>query len=106
MRLLSPKTVDLVFDQQSDGVDLVLGSRSGSGSATAWARRSCPYVPAGRTFFWGGWGGSLVVMDLDRRLTISYMMNRMAPGILGSRPQRGLRPRGLRRAVICAPRRG
>jgi len=24
------------------------------------------------------------VMDLDRRLTISYMMNKMAPGILGS----------------------
>jgi hypothetical protein len=23
-------------------------------------------------------------MDLDRRLTISYMMNKMAPGILGS----------------------
>jgi hypothetical protein len=23
-------------------------------------------------------------MDLDRRLTISYMMNRMAPGIIGS----------------------
>jgi len=34
--------------------------------------------------FWGGWGGSLIVMDLDRRLTTSYMMNRMAPGIVGS----------------------
>src|ERR671928_209723 len=43
-----------------------------------------PYVPEGRTLFWGGWGGSLVVMDLDRRLTIAYLMNRMAPGILGS----------------------
>jgi CubicO group peptidase (beta-lactamase class C family) len=41
-------------------------------------------VPEGRTFYWGGWGGSMIVMDLDRRLTISYMMNRMAPGILGS----------------------
>ena len=26
----------------------------------------------------------LIVVDLDRRLTISYLMNRMAPGILGS----------------------
>ena len=26
----------------------------------------------------------MIIMDLDRRLTISYMMNRMAPGILGS----------------------
>lgn len=23
-------------------------------------------------------------LDLDRRMTISYMMNRMAPGIMGS----------------------
>ena len=43
-----------------------------------------PYVPEGRTCYWGGWGGSLVVMDLVRRLTISYMMNRMANGIIGS----------------------
>ena len=59
-------------------------SASGGASATAWARPVIPYVPEGRTFFWGGWGGSMIVMDLDRRLTISYMMNRMAPGILGS----------------------
>ena len=26
----------------------------------------------------------MVVMDLDRRLTISYAMNRMAPGLIGS----------------------
>lgn len=29
-------------------------------------------------------GGSLIVTDLDRRLTIAYMMNRMATGIIGS----------------------
>ena len=84
VRLLSPETIDLVFDEQADGVDLVLGARSGSASATACERRHVPYVPAGRTFFWGGWGGSMIIMDLDRRLTISYMMNRWRPGILGS----------------------
>jgi hypothetical protein len=26
----------------------------------------------------------MIIMDLDRRLTISYMMNSMAPGIIGS----------------------
>ena len=26
----------------------------------------------------------MIVMDLDRKLTISYMMNKMAPGIIGS----------------------
>jgi CubicO group peptidase (beta-lactamase class C family) len=83
-RLLSPKTIDLVFDQQSDGVDLVLGEPFRFGIGYCLGSPVVPYVPEGRTFFWGGWGGSLAVMDLDRRLTITYMMNRMAPGIIGS----------------------
>jgi CubicO group peptidase (beta-lactamase class C family) len=84
VRLLSPKTIDLVFDQQSDGVDLVLEEPFRFGIGYCLGSPVIPYVPDGRTFFWGGWGGSMVVMDLDRRLTISYMMNKMAPGILGS----------------------
>jgi CubicO group peptidase (beta-lactamase class C family) len=84
VRLLSPKTIDLVFEQQADGVDLVLGERFRWGIGYCLGSPVVPYVPEGRTFFWGGWGGSMIVMDLDRRLTISYMMNRMAPGILGS----------------------
>ncbi|MGZ4245844.1 MAG: serine hydrolase, partial [Solirubrobacteraceae bacterium] len=43
-----------------------------------------PYVSQGRSCYWGGWGGSVIIADLDRRLTISYMMNNMAPGIIGS----------------------
>ena len=31
----------------------------------------------------GGWGGSIVIVDADRRLCFAYMMNRMAPGIIG-----------------------
>ena len=57
--------------------------RFGIGYACAHAGR-CRTCPQGRICFWGGWGGSMIVMDLDRRLTISYMMNRMAPGIIGS----------------------
>ncbi len=84
VRLLSEKTIDLVFEQQSDGVDLVLGEPFRFGIGYCLGSPVVPYVPAGRTFFWGGWGGSLAVMDLDRRLTITYMMNAMAPGIIGS----------------------
>jgi CubicO group peptidase (beta-lactamase class C family) len=84
VRLLSPKTIDLVFDQQSDGIDLVLEQPFRFGIGYCLGSPVVSYVPPGRTFFWGGWGGSLVVMDLDRRLTISYVMNRMAAGILGS----------------------
>jgi hypothetical protein len=38
-------------------------------------------IPEGRICFWGGWGGSVAVMGLDRGLTIGYAMNRMAPGV-------------------------
>jgi CubicO group peptidase (beta-lactamase class C family) len=82
-RLLSPKTIDLVFDQQSDGVDLVLMTPLRFGIGFCLGSPLIPYVPEG-AFYWGGWGGSMIVMDPARRLTISYMMNRMAPGVLGS----------------------
>jgi CubicO group peptidase (beta-lactamase class C family) len=85
VRLLSDKTLDLIFDVQSDGIDLVLGVpfRFGIGFGLS-PSGAVPYLPEGRVCFWGGWGGSLIVMDLDRRVTTSYMMNRMAPGIVGS----------------------
>ena len=85
VRLLSPETIELVFDEQADGVDLVLGIplRFGIGFALP-KQETIPYIPDGKICFWGGWGGSLIVMDLDRRLTIGYTMNRMAPGIIGS----------------------
>jgi CubicO group peptidase (beta-lactamase class C family) len=84
-RLLSEKAIDLIFDVQADGEDLVLEApfRFGIGYALT-PVPSVPYLPEGRVAWWGGWGGSLAIMDLDRRLTISYMMNRMGAGLLGS----------------------
>jgi hypothetical protein len=46
--------------------------------------QTVPYIPDGRVCFWGGRGGSVIIMDLDRKLTISYMMNNMGAGIIGS----------------------
>ena len=34
--------------------------------------------PNPRAFFWGGYGGSVAVVDLDARVSIGYVMNRMA----------------------------
>ena len=31
-----------------------------------------------------GWGGSVILMDLGRRMTVSYMMNKMGSGVVGS----------------------
>jgi CubicO group peptidase (beta-lactamase class C family) len=84
-RLLSPEAIDLIFDEQSHGTDLVLGVplRFGIGFALP-ETETVPYVPQGRCCYWGGWGGSEIIADLDRRVTLGYMMNNMAPGIIGS----------------------
>ena len=85
VRLLSPDAIGLIFDEQSHGPDLVLGVplRFGIGYALP-ETETVPYVPQGRACYWGGWGGSVILMDLDARTTISYMMNKMGPGIIGS----------------------
>jgi CubicO group peptidase (beta-lactamase class C family) len=85
VRLLGPDTIELIFEEQANGVDLGLGIplRWGIGYGLP-LRETVPWIPDGRVCFWGGWGGSMIIMDLDRRLTISYMMNRMGPGIIGS----------------------
>jgi CubicO group peptidase (beta-lactamase class C family) len=85
VRLLSPRTIETIFDLQSDGIDLVTGQQMrygiGYGLPTP---RTVPYIPERRICYWGGWGGSMVVNDLDHQATISYVMNRMQPGLIGS----------------------
>ncbi|HEY2076173.1 MAG TPA: serine hydrolase domain-containing protein [Streptosporangiaceae bacterium] len=85
VRLLRPETIELIFREQSNGVDLVLGVplRFGIGYGLP-QLDTLPYVPDEKICFWGGWGGSVIIMDLGRRMTISYMMNKMGPGVIGS----------------------
>jgi CubicO group peptidase (beta-lactamase class C family) len=96
--LLSPKTCALIFQEQAKGTDVVLGIplRWGIGYALPWPE-AFPYLPDGRLCFWGGWGGSMVINDLDRRMTFAYMMNKMEAGIIG-----GVRSEALIRATYAA----
>ncbi len=85
VRLLSRETVDLIFREQLNGVDLVLGVPLRWGMGYGLPRPDLlPWMPDEKICFWGGWGGSMVLMDAGRRMTISYMMNKMGPGIIGS----------------------
>ncbi len=82
-RFLSDKGCQAVFEQQAHGTDLVLGVpiRFGMGYGL-----NSPEMRMGaneRVCFWGGWGGSLIVVDLDARMTVAYVMNRMGEGTLG-----------------------
>lgn len=85
VRLLSPETIELIFREQANGIDVVLGVplRFGIGYGLP-QLDSLPYVPDEKICFWGGWGGSLIIMDVGRKMTLAYMMNKMGAGIVGS----------------------
>lgn len=78
VRLLSPDTIDLIFQEQANGVDLVLAmpARWGVGFALPHPQ-AVPEVPDEKICYWGGWGGSMVVMNPYCRATFAYVMNRM-----------------------------
>jgi CubicO group peptidase (beta-lactamase class C family) len=85
VQLRKPETVEMIFDEQANGVDLVVPAplRWGIGYGLA-KTEALPYLPDEKICFWGGWGGSMVLMCPDRRTTIAYVMNKMGPGLLGS----------------------
>lgn len=90
-KLLSQETIDMIFKEQTDGVDLALMQPLrygiGFGIVGGSTDQSLPFMPAGKhrkVCYWGGWGGSFELMDLDKRTTITYAMNKMGPGTLGS----------------------
>jgi CubicO group peptidase (beta-lactamase class C family) len=80
VRLLSPKTIDRILEVQSNGIDLVIGKplKIGVGYGLPWPE-VLPFVPEGRVCFGSGAGGSLVIVDVDRRMTVAYVMNKMVP---------------------------
>ena len=81
VRLLSDKGVDAIFREQANGTDLVLGIPVRFGMGYGLSSDLMPIGP--RSAFWGGWGGSVIIVDRDLRLTIAYVMNRMEAGLVG-----------------------
>lgn len=82
-RFLSAKGCEAEFEQQSHGTDLVLGVPIRFGMGYGLISPEMPMSPNQRACFWGGWGGSLIIVDLDARMTVAYVMNRMGEGTLG-----------------------
>jgi CubicO group peptidase (beta-lactamase class C family) len=80
-RLLSEAGVATIFEEQANGRDLVLGVPLRFGMGFGLASETMPMGP--HSCAWGGYGGSLVFNDLDARLTVAYVMNRMEPGLIG-----------------------
>ena len=83
IRLLSPAGCEVVFERQISGEDLILPLPVTFGMGYGISSPEMPIGPNARTCFWGGWGGSIVVNDLENRLTVSYVMNKMGQGTTG-----------------------
>ena len=76
--LLSPQTIERVFEVQAEGPDLVLSVPVRWGIGYALPMTSAPAIPDGRVCWWSGYGGAIVVNDLDRRTTFAYTPNKLA----------------------------
>ena len=90
VRLLSPQGIEPVFDEQCYGQDLVIPIVVRHGIGFGLPAPELPISPNERVGFWGGWGGSLALVDLDARMTISYVMNKMGEGTTGDMRGAGL----------------
>jgi CubicO group peptidase (beta-lactamase class C family) len=90
VRLLSAKGIEPVFEEQCYGQDLVIPMVVRHGIGFGLSSPEMPVSPNERACFWGGWGGSLAIIDLDARMTISYVMNKMGEGTVGDMRGAGL----------------
>lgn len=90
-RILSEAGVRRALEPQIAGQDLVLGIPVNYGLGYGLPGGMMPF-PNPNSAFWGGYGGSLVIADLDARLCMSYVMNKMASTTVGD----------LRAGMICA----
>lgn len=81
-KLLSQNTIDQIFEVQASGVDLVLEVPVtfgiGYGLYGYTTNSTMSGTPQPRIAYWGGNGGSLAIMDLDNKVTLGYVMNKMA----------------------------
>jgi len=83
VRLLSLKTIEKAIEEQSYGTDLALAVPIRFGLGFGLVSKDMPISPNPRAFYWGGWGGSHITMDLDAKLSWAYVMNKMVMSLTG-----------------------
>ncbi len=85
--LLSPDGCRVIQEEQTDGPDAVLMMPVKYGMGYAFPNETMPMSPNERAMFWGGAGGSTIVVDQDAHVCLSYVMNQMKNALIGD--QRG-----------------
>jgi CubicO group peptidase (beta-lactamase class C family) len=75
-RLLSSAGCDRARGEQFQGVDRILGMQ---------VRWGLGYGLFGSTYGWGGWGGSIVMIEPDARMAVAYVTNQMREPVADNR---------------------
>jgi CubicO group peptidase (beta-lactamase class C family) len=76
-RIMSEAGCRKALEPQIEGTDLILGIPVRFGLGFGLPGGMVP-LPNPNSMFWGGYGGSLVVIDFDAQTTFGYAMNKMA----------------------------
>ncbi|MFX1323603.1 MAG: serine hydrolase domain-containing protein [Promethearchaeota archaeon] len=82
VRLLGIETIKKAMVEQSYSQDLVLMIPIRFGVGFGLPSKEMPFLRP-NTVWWGGAGGSVIIMDLENKLSISYVMNQMKMTIVG-----------------------
>ena len=77
VRLMGMPTIDKALVEQAYNTDPVTQLLIRYGLGFGLPSKENPLSPNPRTLYWAGWGGSMMVMDLDARLSFGYAMNKM-----------------------------
>ncbi len=96
-RFMSEAGCRKALELQVEGQDLILGAPSRFGLGFGLGGGMMPLPNPGSSMYWGGYGGSLILIDMEARTTFAYVMNKMQPTTQGD--MRGL---GLAMAMWTA----
>lgn len=88
-RILSEAGCRKALEPQIEGTDLILNVPVRFGLGFGLPGGMMP-LPNPNSLFWGGYGGSLIIIDMDKRSTFGYAMNRMVGTTTGDTRAFGL----------------
>lgn len=90
VEILSPAGCRFMREEQTNGPDAVLMMPIRFGLGYAFPSELMPMSPNDDAMFWGGAGGSTIVVDGPARVCLSCVMNQMKAAIVGDRRGGGL----------------
>jgi CubicO group peptidase (beta-lactamase class C family) len=83
VELLSAAGCRRILEEQTNGPDAVLIMPIRFGLGYAFPNEFMPMSPSDSGMFWGGAGGSTIIVDQEHHVCFSYVMNQMAAAIVG-----------------------